>query len=137
MLLKSKCYPKIEILPENRNFTGKSKFYLKIEILPENRNFTRKSKFYSKIEILSKDRNFNRKSKFYPKIEILSKDRNFTRKSKFFVQKKKRKFEQKWICANGNIGRHIGLKCLFFRKIKIRSKSCDWNITNEQNKYCV
>ena len=92
---KSKFWPIIEILVENRNFGqkskfgrksklwSKSKFWSKIEILVENRKFGRKSKVLSNIESLVENRKFGRKSKLWSKIKILVTNRNFGQKSKF------------------------------------------------------
>ena len=70
-------------MSKNRNFGQKSKCCPKIEILPKNRNFGQQSKFWPTIKIFAKNRNFRQQSKFSPKIEIFAKNRNFRQKSKF------------------------------------------------------
>jgi len=60
---KSKVWPKIEVIANNRNFD-------------ENQNFGQKSTFWSKIKILAKNSNL------LPAIEILTTNQNVGQKSK-------------------------------------------------------
>jgi len=71
ILVRTKCWSKIEILVKNWNFAERS-YLLSIfeKIETKNRNFGQKFKLWTRIEIFVKNRNFGQKSKFWSNLNL-------------------------------------------------------------------